>query len=93
MRRPGKSGPASSRLKSKASAPQRLHQRKDVSVFSKTKPSAGDSVAVTGGRIADAFLGASPVVASALDLCSGATPAERDDLSTTEKYWRARSCF
>jgi len=91
MRRPGKGGPASSRLKSKASAPQRLHQRKGVSIFSKTKPSDGDSVAATGGRVADAFFGASPVVASALDLRSGATPAERDDVSTTEKHWRARS--
>ena len=34
--------------------------------FQKTKPSDGDFVAAVGGRIADAFFGASPVVASAL---------------------------
>jgi hypothetical protein len=32
----------------------------------KTKPSAGDCLAASGGLVADAFFGASPVVASAL---------------------------
>jgi hypothetical protein len=41
---------------------------------SKSKPSDGDFVAATRGSIADAFFGASPVVASALGIRSGATP-------------------
>jgi hypothetical protein len=40
----------------------------------KTKPSEGDSVATSEGLLADAFFGASPVVASALGIRLGATP-------------------
>ena len=43
----------------------------------KSKPSDGDSVAATRGLIADAFFGASPVVASASGIRSGATPRGR----------------
>jgi hypothetical protein len=39
----------------------------------KTKPSEGDSVATSEGLLADAFFGASPVVASALGIRLGAT--------------------
>jgi len=39
-----------------------------------TKPADGDCVAATSGSVADAFFGASPVVASALGIRSGATP-------------------
>jgi len=42
---------------------------------SKAKPSDGDLVAATRGLIADAFFGASPVVASALGAAPGATTA------------------
>jgi hypothetical protein len=44
---------------------------------SKPKPSDGDFVAAIGGSVADAFFGASPVVASALGIRSGATPHGR----------------
>ena len=43
----------------------------------KPKPSAGDFVATRRGSVADAFFGASPVVASALGIRSGATPRGR----------------
>ena len=48
---------------------------------SKTKPSEGDFVA-DRGFIADAFFGASPVVASALGIRSGATPRGRVHTNT-----------
>jgi hypothetical protein len=57
-----------SRLKSKASAPQRLHQRNMA--FKIKTPELGNR---TQGRFAAAFFGASPVVASALDVRAGAT--------------------
>jgi hypothetical protein len=44
---------------------------------SKPKPSDGDFVAAIRGSVADAFFGASPVVASALGIRSGATPRGR----------------
>ena len=47
------------------------------SMTSKPKPSDGDFVAAIGGSVADAFFGASPVVASALGIRSGATPHGR----------------
>src|SRR5262245_42556162 len=48
---------------------------KESMLFSlKPKPSDGDFVAATRGSVADAFFGASPVVASALGIRSGATP-------------------
>ena len=65
----------------KASAPQWLHQRKwarqsqNQNPTSKSKPSDGDFFAATRGFRADAFFGASPVVASALGATPGATPA------------------
>ena len=45
-------------------------------LFIKPKPSDGDRVA-TRGSVADAFFGASPVVASALGIRLGATPRGR----------------
>ncbi len=48
----------------------------------KTKPSGVELLAVTGGLIADAFFGASPVVASALGIRSGATPRGRIHTTT-----------
>src|SRR5664279_4451310 len=47
------------------------------SMSSKPKPSDGDFVAAIRGSVADAFFGASPVVASALGIRSGATPRGR----------------
>ena len=44
------------------------------SIPSKPKPSDGNFVAAIRGSVADAFFGASPVVASALGSRSGATP-------------------
>ena len=43
----------------------------------KPKPSDGDLVAGIRGSVAEAFFGASPVVASALGIRSGATPRGR----------------
>ena len=49
----------------------------------KIKPSAGgDCVATDRGRIADAFFGASPVVASVLGVRLGATPRGRNQATT-----------
>jgi hypothetical protein len=50
-------------------------------ICSNTKPSEGDFVAGRG-LIADAFFGASPVVASALGIRSGATPCGRVHTNT-----------
>ena len=44
---------------------------------SKPKPCDGDFVAALTGSVADAFFGASPVVASALGIRLGATPRGR----------------
>jgi hypothetical protein len=49
---------------------------------SKPKPSDGDFVAAIRGSVADAFFGASPVVASALGIRSGATPRGRHQRTT-----------
>jgi hypothetical protein len=49
---------------------------------SKAKPSDGDFVATIRGSVADAFFGASPVVASALGIRSGATPRGRHQRNT-----------
>jgi hypothetical protein len=57
-----------SRWKSKASAPQRLHQRNMTLKIETPEPANR-----TQGRFAAAFFGASPVVASALDVRTGAT--------------------
>ena len=43
----------------------------------KPKPSEGDFIAAIRGSVADAFFGASPVVASALGIRLGATPRGR----------------
>src|ERR1039457_1555565 len=52
------------------------------SMTSKPKPSDGDFVAAIRGSVADAFFGASPVVASALGIRSGATPRGRHQRTT-----------
>src|SRR5208283_5802841 len=57
--------------------PQLLGSFSKESMSSKPKPSAGDFVAARRGSFADAFFGASPVVASALGIRSGATPRGR----------------
>ncbi len=54
--------------------PQLLKGPTKESTPLKSKPSDGDFVAAIGGSLADAFFGASPVVASALGIRSGATP-------------------
>ena len=54
--------------------PQLLKGPTKESMSSKPKPSDGDFVAAIRGSVADAFFGASPVVASALGIRSGATP-------------------
>jgi hypothetical protein len=51
--------------------------KESMILFLKPKPSDGDFVAATRGSVADAFFGASPVVASALGSRSGATPRGR----------------
>jgi len=48
--------------------------KESVVLLLKPKPSDGDFVAATRGSVADAFFGASPVVASALGIRLGATP-------------------
>ena len=57
--------------------PQLLKDPTKESMSSKPKPSDGDFVAAIRGSVADAFFGASPVVASALGIRSGATPRGR----------------
>jgi len=57
--------------------PQLLKGPTKESMSSKPKPSDGDFVAAIRGSVADAFFGASPVVASALGIRSGATPRGR----------------
>src|SRR3974390_1137219 len=54
--------------------PQLLRGSTKESITSKPKPSDGDFVAAIRGSVADAFFGASPVVASASGIRSGATP-------------------
>ena len=54
--------------------PQRLKGSTKESTSSKPKPSDGDLVAAIGGSVADAFFGASPVVASALGNRPGRDP-------------------
>ena len=51
----------------------------------KAEPSVTDCAADRGGSSADAFFGASPVVASALGIRSGATP--REQTHTTTPLW------
>jgi len=48
----------------------------------KTKPSDGNLIVTTRGLVADAFFGASPVVASALGVRLGATPRGHLDSNT-----------
>ena len=61
----------------KSPRPRLLKGSTKESMRSKPKPSDGDFVAVIRGSIADAFFGASPVVASALGIRPGATPRGR----------------
>ena len=66
--------PARRSIAFKSPRPQLLKGPTKESMPSKPKPSDGDFVAAIRGSIADAFFGASPVVASALGIRSGATP-------------------
>jgi hypothetical protein len=79
---PGKGGPAG--FASYSPRPQLLRgftkEKGTAKSTSKTKPS--DDVAATRGSVADAFFGASPVVASALGTAPGATPTRLIDLTT-----------
>ena len=72
---PGKGGPAGFAFYSPR--PQLLRgftkEKGNAKSTSETKPS--DGVAATRGSVADAFFGASPVVASALGTAPSATPA------------------
>jgi hypothetical protein len=62
---------------------QEIHVVKVKVKTSKAKPPDGDFVAATRGLRADAFFGASPVVASALDLRQERDlPAERTQINT-----------
>ena len=61
----------------KSPRPQLLKGSTKESTRSKSKPSDGDFIAAIRGSGADAFFGASPVVASALGIRSGATPRGR----------------
>ena len=69
--------PARRSLAFNSPRPQLLKGSTKESMSSKPKPSDGDFVAATGGSVADAFFGASPVVASVLGIRSGATPHGR----------------
>ena len=51
--------------------------KESMILFLKPKPSDGDFIGLTRGSVADAFFGASPVVASALGIRLGATPRGR----------------
>src|ERR1035437_3086350 len=75
MDRPAK--PARRSLAFNSPRPPLLKGSTKESITSKPKPSDGDFVAAIGGSVADAFFGASPVVASALGIRSGATPHGR----------------
>jgi len=66
--------PARRSLAFNSPRPQLLGGFTKESLASKPKPSDGDFVAAIRGSIADAFFGASPVVASALGIRLGATP-------------------
>ena len=77
-RKPGKNRPASSRRL--IQGPQ-LRDFTKESRSSKAKPSDSDFVVATRGSDADAFFGASPVVASALGIRLGATPDGRIHLN------------
>src|SRR5271157_1113481 len=57
--------------------PQLLKGPTKESMSSKPKPADGDFAAAISGSVADAFFGASSVVASALGIRSGATPRGR----------------
>jgi hypothetical protein len=56
----------------------------------KSEPSGGNFQAATGGLLADAFFGASPVVASALGIRSGATPRGRHQRTTASPSPRSK---
>ena len=85
--KPGQSGPASSRwMNPRPPLLRNFTQEIHVVIVkvktSKAKPPDGDFVAATRGLRADAFFGASPVVASALGSRLGATPRGRFDSNT-----------
>jgi len=91
---PGKSGPAV--FASYGPRPQLLRnftkesRRAKSKARSKSKPFDGDFVAATEGSIADAFFGASPVVASALGAVPGATPARLIETTTGGAHRRSK---
>ena len=66
--------PARRSLAFHSSRPPLLRGSTKESMLLKPKPRDGDFVAAITGSVADAFFGASPVVASALGIRSGATP-------------------
>ncbi len=69
--------PARRSLAFNSPRPQLLRGSTKESMCSKAKPTEGDSGASLSGSVADAFFGASPVVASASGIRSGATPRGR----------------
>ena len=72
-----RANPARRSLAFHSPRPPRLRNFTKESVTSKPKPSDGDFVAAIRGSVADAFFGASSIVASALGIRSGATPRGR----------------
>ena len=66
--------------------------KKSIVFFLKPKPSEGDLVA-TRGSVADAYFGASPVVASALGIRLGATLADHSTLTSTPPLYLVNRTF
>jgi hypothetical protein len=62
-----------------------------MSMIKNAKPSDWDPKASSEGSLPIAFFGASPVVASALDLRSGATPTETYTLAKEDSHLHVRS--
>jgi hypothetical protein len=90
--KPGKNSPASSRWIYPRPPLLRNFTKEIHGVKvkpSKPKPPDGDFVAATRGLSADAFFGASPVVASALDLRVGRDPFA-DHIQTNRHFFSAR---
>src|ERR1700676_1770736 len=83
-RKPGKSSPASSRLKSKASA-RELHPKQNASLQESPPSDRKNHPDCNRHRRACADCFRSQSVASALELRSGATPAKQDHINKGEK--------
>jgi hypothetical protein len=77
-----RANPARRSLAFHSPRPPRLRNFTKESMTAKPKPSEGDFVAAIRGWVADAFFGASSVVASALGIRSGATPRGRVHTTT-----------